>query len=231
MHLDIRFLQPRANGTAVALDLSNPPADGQLLVAICRPESVSTVPSGVIGKEEMGDILWDIMQADQYAANYIVKDSGKVNVKMETLKLYEEVFRMHKVSRDEFRKSFQFYQDHPDITRTMFDSLVAKGNRMRAESYTPSQTAAPSAPAIRPAVTGPMGKPPILTPGKPAGTLPNRPVGTPPNQPGGIHPPNKFILGKDSTKFRRKGVQFLPGRNSPTPGGTQPFQVKDTTKH
>jgi len=31
-----------------------------------------------------------------------------VNVKIETLKLYEDVFRMHKVSRDEFRRAFSF---------------------------------------------------------------------------------------------------------------------------
>jgi len=202
------------------------------------------VPSGVLGKEEMGSIIWDMMQADQYAANYIIKDSAKVNVKMETLKLYEEVFRLHKVTRDEFRKSFQFYQDHPDITRTMFDSLIARGNRMRSESYTHSPAPTPVVPAVRPAVTGPMGHPPVVIPGKPGGTLPNRPPGTDPNkpattspnrpsttgpnrpagvfpnQPGGIRLPSKFMQGKDSALFLRKGPKFTP----------VPFKGVDTSK-
>ncbi|MBN8851153.1 MAG: hypothetical protein BGO55_28360 [Sphingobacteriales bacterium 50-39] len=173
-----------------------------VLIAGCSEKD--NIPSGVLGKEEMGSIIWDMMQADQYAANYLIKDSARVNVKMETLKLYEEVFRLHKVTREEFRKSFQFYQDHPDITRTMFDSLITRGNRMRSESYThssvPTSAASavrPAVPAARPAVTGPMG----------------RPGGTPLNHPVGIKPSNKFPLGKDSTKFHRKGV------------------VKDTTRH
>lgn len=208
-----------------------------VLIAGCSEKD--NVPSGVLGKEEMGSIIWDMMQADQYAANYIVKDSTKVNVKMETLKLYEEVFRLHKVTREEFRKSFQFYQDHPDITRTMFDSLIARGNRMRSESYTHSPAPTSAVPAIRPAVTGPMGHPPVVTPGKPGGTMPNRPATTLPNrpagiipgQPGGIHPHSGFSLGKDSTKFHRKGIPILPGQNSAAPAGARSFQPKDTTKH
>lgn len=141
-----------------------------LLIAGCSEKD--KIPSGVIGKEEMEKILWDMMLADQYAANYIIKDSAKVNVKMETLKLYEEVFRLHKVSRDEFRKSFQFYQERPDITRVMFDSLLARGNRARMENYTRPPQATP--PVVQPAKTtdnAPKATPKV----KPPVTLPNRP--------------------------------------------------------
>jgi hypothetical protein len=150
-----------------------------LLVAGCSEKD--RIPSDVIDKEEMGNILWDMMQADQYAANYLIKDSARVNVKMETLKLYEEVFRLHKVTRDEFRKSFQFYQDRPDITRNLFDSLVSRGNRLRAESYThPSTTTpAPSVPAVKPPGPGP-------------GRLP----GSPPFRPANMPPSVRFPSGK-----------------------------------
>ncbi|HVW62477.1 MAG TPA: DUF4296 domain-containing protein [Puia sp.] len=165
-----------------------------LLIAGCSEKD--KIPSGVIGKEEMEKILWDMMLADQYAANYIIKDSARVNVKMETLKLYEEVFRLHKVSRDEFRKSYQFYQDRPDITRVMFDSLLARGNRARMENYTrPPQTAQPVVPPAKaadsalkartvtgggakagvtkpgrkmPGVTTPAAKPPVTSPNRPS---------------------------------------------------------------
>jgi len=220
------------------------------IVLIVGCSEKDTIPSGVLGKEEMGSIIWDMMQADQYAGNYLIKDSAKVNVKMETLKLYEEVFRLHKVTREEFRKSFQFYQDHPDITRTMFDSLIARGNRMRSESYTHSSAPVPPVPAIKPAVTGPMGHPPAgapVIPGKTPGTLPNRPPGSIINRPPGSiinkppatlpnqahqggHPPNGFLLRKDSTKLHKRGIQFLPGQSPVTPK-VIPFQAKDTTRH
>jgi hypothetical protein len=172
-----------------------------LLVAACSEKD--KIPSGVIGKEEMEKILWDMMLADQYSANYLVKDSAKVNVKMETLKLYEEVFRLHKVSRDAFRKSFQFYQGRPDITRTMFDSLLAKGNRARMENYTRPPAPSPVAPSagkpgdtirartIGPPVIRPRAAQPMRAPGTGAvpptqfpATFPHRPGTNPSGKPG-----------------------------------------------
>jgi len=99
------------------------------------------VPNSILNKDSMGKILWDIIRADQFSLQYLTKDSARVNVKAETMKLYEEVFRIHRVSRDEFQKSFQYYLAHPDITKIMFDSLSAQANRQRAEVFkTPSRT-------------------------------------------------------------------------------------------
>ncbi|MDO6429685.1 DUF4296 domain-containing protein [Flavitalea sp. BT771] len=190
-----------------------------LLVAACSEKD--KIPSGVIGKEEMEKILWDMMLADQYSANYLVKDSARVNVKMETLKLYEEVFRLHKVSRDEFRKSFQFYQERPDITRTMFDSLLAKGNRARIENYTRPPATPPVVPSagkagdtIRARTIGP----PVL---RPRTTPPAKVSGTSSAPPGQFpvsfpHRPGTIPPGKPG---------FLPAR--PLKAGEAPFkQVK-----
>ena len=174
-----------------------------LLYAGCSEKD--KIPSGVIGREEMEKILWDMMLADQYAANYIIKDSAKVNVKMETLKLYEEVFRLHKVSRDEFRKSFQFYQERPDITRVMFDSLLARGNRARMENYT------------RP----PQATPPVVPPAKPPATLPNRPAVNPPGNPGSK--PNKGLNPNRPSHFPSAARRpFL------SPGSGQPVKAGET---
>lgn len=184
-----------------------------LLIAGCSEKD--KIPSNVLDKEQMGAILWDMMQADQYAANYLIKDSAKVNVKMETLKLYEEVFRLHKVTRDEFRKSFQFYQDRPDITRVLFDSLIARGNRQRAESYT-------HPPAATPVPSVPVTKPPVAAPGKPGGTFPNRPGGTP------LQP--RYFPGRDSARLRGRGLHFLPGQAPVLPSGAQPFLGRQSGK-
>lgn len=119
-----------------------------LLVTGCSDKD--KVPSGIIPREKMEKILWDMVEADQYAAVYLVKDSMRVNVKMETLKLYQEIFQLNQVSRDEFRKSFAYYQEHPELTRNVFDSIIARGNRLRTESYS-----RPSPPAAKPATAVP----------------------------------------------------------------------------
>jgi hypothetical protein len=100
------------------------------------------VPSGILPLSKMQTVMWDMIQADQYATLSIAKDSiGKDSVakrtavKAETLKLHEEVFRLHDVSREEFRKSYQYYLDHPELNQRLFDSLMSQGTRLRTESY------------------------------------------------------------------------------------------------
>jgi hypothetical protein len=153
----------------------------------------------------MQTVMWDMIQADQYAALSVALDSSAhINTKAETLKLYEEVFRLHEVSREEFRKSYQYYLDHPLLNQLLFDSLISQGNRVRTESYSRPVTNHPP-PVIPPHL--PLGAP-LPTPGgtlphgrmpMPGGTLlhsattapPGRPRMVPLHQPGitpGLHP-------------------------------------------
>ncbi len=73
--------------------------------------------------------MWDMIQADQFSKQFLLKDSAKSNVKIETMKLYDEVFQIHHVSKDEFQKSYQFYISRPDIFKVIMDSISAQGNR------------------------------------------------------------------------------------------------------
>jgi hypothetical protein len=104
------------------------------------------VPSGIIPRDQMSSILWDMVQADQYSDAYLVKDSAHVNVKMETLRLYQKVFQLHKVSLEDFKKSMHFYLDHPDMTRSLFDTVINRGNRQRTESFKSTPPAPAGAP-------------------------------------------------------------------------------------
>lgn len=92
------------------------------------------VPSDVLDRPEMSKVIWDMIQADRYAGQFLLHDSAK-DVKTETFKLYEEVFKLHKVSREDFIHSYKFYLSRPDISRVMFDSLSARATRERADMY------------------------------------------------------------------------------------------------
>lgn len=92
------------------------------------------VPKNIIAPEKMEKILWDMIVADRYSGTFLIKDSTK-NLKEETFKLYEQVFSIHKINRDQFVKSFKFYLDRPDISRAMLDSLATHANRRRDEMY------------------------------------------------------------------------------------------------
>lgn len=96
------------------------------------------IPSGIIPKNEMQKVLWDMIQADQFSKQFIVRDSvKKKNLNLEMMKLYDEVFQIHHITKDEFQKSYQFYISRPDILKIVFDSLSAQGNRRMQEIYQP----------------------------------------------------------------------------------------------
>ena len=112
---------------------------GFLLLAFLSCAEKNDLPSGVVGKEKMQQIVWDMIQADQYYKEYVEKDSLKKDVKKERYALYDEVFKMHKVDRATFDKSFEYYSAHPKLMKEVFDSMSVQGNRNLQNIYkTPS---------------------------------------------------------------------------------------------
>lgn len=90
------------------------------------------IPSGILSQKEMREVLWDVMQVNEYAQNYIANDTLK-NYKKERTILYQQVFDLHKVSRPVFNKSFDYYMSRPDLTQAIFDTLAAQQAQQRAE--------------------------------------------------------------------------------------------------
>lgn len=133
----------------------------------------SHVPGGILSKDKMEQVMWDMAQADQYAALYLAKDSAHIDRKAETMRLYAEVFRLHKVTADEFRKSYRYYLDHPELNQLLFDSVIARGVRARTELYdrpgfqyhTPVPPANVARPGIVPGPARPGMVPAVVRPG------------------------------------------------------------------
>jgi hypothetical protein len=122
-----------------------------------------SVPKDVLSHDKMEAVMWDVIEAEQYAGNYLVKDTPRLDLKMESLRMYDEIFRLHQTSREQFRKSYAYYMGRADLAQALFDSLQNKGNKLRSESYSrPSRTVTlPPAP-----MKGPLAKPgTTVTPG------------------------------------------------------------------
>jgi len=83
------------------------------------------IPGDVIRKEQMQDILWDMIRADLLAHEIVKKDSTK-NLNTETNILTQKIFAIHHIDKAKFDRSFQFYSKRPDMMNTIFDSLNSK---------------------------------------------------------------------------------------------------------
>jgi hypothetical protein len=75
----------------------------------------------------MREVMWDMIRADQYVSDFVMKDSS-LNKKNESVKLYEEIFHIHKITRQEFKKSLDYYSTQPDLFRPIIDSLAKRKN-------------------------------------------------------------------------------------------------------
>ena len=93
-----------------------------ILITFSSCLAKNQVPKSVIEPGKMKTIVFDLLRADEYLNTYLFKDTS-LNKKAETVKLYEQVFLIHHVSRDDFYKSYKYYQEHPDVNKLMFDSL------------------------------------------------------------------------------------------------------------
>ena len=80
------------------------------------------VPKDVIPQNQMRKIMWDLMRADAYVTDFIMKDSIR-DKKVESAKLYEKIFEIHATTQETFKKSLAFYQSRPDLFKVVSDSL------------------------------------------------------------------------------------------------------------
>ena len=97
------------------------------------------IPNDVLSKEKMQAVMWDVMRADQFLSAYVLSKDSSLDKVTESLKYYQDIFTLHQVTREQFQKSFSFYKDHPQLFKTIMDSM----SQSRAEAPT-SQIAAPT---------------------------------------------------------------------------------------
>lgn len=86
------------------------------------------VPKGVLASDKMEKVVYDILKVDEYLNNFALKDTT-VSIKKKRSIFYEQVFKLHNTNRKEFYSSYKYYQQHPDIQKILFDSLLAKTSR------------------------------------------------------------------------------------------------------
>jgi hypothetical protein len=79
------------------------------------------VPDDILPPDKMGKLLFDIMCADelliQKKADSVAKDSFSQS------NLYQAVFKLHKTNKERFKRSFVFYENHPDLMKIILDSV------------------------------------------------------------------------------------------------------------
>ena len=90
----------------------------------------SEVPDGILGKEEMGSIYWDLLRADEMV-NYLATADTAYNREKNQDSLYSAIFLIHDISKMEFLKSKAYYEAHPGLLKPVLDSIYSNGERLQ----------------------------------------------------------------------------------------------------
>src|SRR5260370_27741477 len=95
--------------------------------------------ANILSGNKMKEVMWDMIRADQYVSDFLMKDSTR-NQKEESVKLYEEIFHIHKITRQQFQKSLEYYSSRPDLFRPIIDSLAKRKNETPTQKNYPAIT-------------------------------------------------------------------------------------------
>lgn len=102
----------------------------------------TSTPSGILGREKMQLVMWDMIRAEVYTEQFMKKDSSK-NIPMENLQLQNAIFSIHQVTRSQYYKSYDYYISHTDLIRVVLDSMSAKADRDKYDLFKPIEIGKP----------------------------------------------------------------------------------------
>ena len=92
------------------------------------------IPRDILSQPQMEAVLWDMISADEFVAGYVLPKDPSIDKKRESIKLYDEIYQIHKTNKDQFEKSLSFYQSHPNLLMDVLDSINAKHSTLGSRS-------------------------------------------------------------------------------------------------
>ena len=79
-------------------------------------------PKKVLPPAKMQAVMWDMMQADAITEYYTSRDSALSDL-AKHVNNYQNVLAIHKITKEDFKRSLSYYQSHPSKLKVIFDSL------------------------------------------------------------------------------------------------------------
>src|SRR5689334_17033833 len=101
------------------------------IFAACK--SPNKIPDDIISIDKMKMIVWDMTQAGAFSENKFGKYRDSLKIK--TTEMFQQVFAIYGITKDEFYKSYRYYEGHPDKNKILMDSVSAYASRHRVELY------------------------------------------------------------------------------------------------
>ena len=106
------------------------------LFVSCKGESV---PKDVFSKQKMGDVMYAILLADEWVDYTRMYDSTYMNFSKRAA-IYDSVFQLHGISKQDYQKSMAYYQGRPDVLKDILEELSKRGDTTSVRKIKPLST-------------------------------------------------------------------------------------------
>ncbi len=91
-----------------------------LLIIICKNKAAN---KDVLPSFQMQEVLSDLMKADQFVTYFVAQSDTGIDKDVESIKLYQQIFDLHGITKLQFEESLFYYQTHPDLLKVIMDSI------------------------------------------------------------------------------------------------------------
>lgn len=93
------------------------------------------IPDNVLPPGKMEKVLLDMLRADEFL-NQKKSDTSIPPDSFNRTVVYNSVFLAHKINQEKFRKSFSYYESHPDMLKIVLDSMNSEVRKTHVHSDT-----------------------------------------------------------------------------------------------
>lgn len=102
-------------------------------IFFCLAGMMMTACSSSQGKDilpvdSMKVVMWDMLKADEWYMHLSQQDTT-LKKKREDIRLYEQVFLIHGITREQYYKSYRYYETHPVKFKQLLDSVDQLASR------------------------------------------------------------------------------------------------------
>ena len=85
------------------------------------------VPETILPPDRMDKLLMDMLRAEEFF-NQKQADSAFLD-SLNRINLYQSVLATNKTNKEDFKRSFTYYESHPELLKTVLDSMHSQANK------------------------------------------------------------------------------------------------------
>ncbi len=90
----------------------------------CKDKKESS--SVILSKAKMQAVMWDMVRSSEFLNGFVLFKDTAIDKTARSHKWHEKIFQMHEITKEEFEKSYAYYENHPGLMRDILDTLSRK---------------------------------------------------------------------------------------------------------